>query len=524
MASKKLFGGKSTQISKVSAPTTINKAGGKAFSLSSENALAQLAVTGTFNNTYYVSGEDQLQKIKSLATECSDEFLVKCAIYAHNSANMKDTPALLLAIVASRGNTSLVEKVFPKVITNQKMLRNFVQIMRSGETGRKSFGTVLKRTIQKWLASQKADNLFRSAVGNSPSLADVVKMVHPHPESSEKAAFYGWLLNKKYDADALPAQVALFEKFKKGDYSEIPQCDFRMLTPFLNQETWTKVALNMPWNALRMNINTFARQGVFNDANAVTEINRKLQDREAIRKSNAFPYQILTTSKAIRGTAPAGIYLALEQAMEYATENVPELSNTRGIAVCVDTSGSMQNPVTGYNGSVTTDTRCVDVAALIASCVLRKNPNKTLIVPFDTRVHPASFNPNDSVLQNAGKLARFGGGGTDCAVAMRFLNESNWGGDTVIYVSDNESWYGQNRYFRSTGLVEEFAKFKKNNSRAKLVCIDLTPNTTTQVPTLPQEVLNVGGWSDTCFQVVMDFINNDNNGNFADIIKNSVTI
>lgn len=528
---KNIFSNDATSIRKTIAKkagpaNTVNNAGGVAYSLSSENALAQLVVTGTFNNTYYVSGEAQVDKIQTLAQTCSSEFLAKCAIYGHKIAHMKDTPAFILAILASRGETVLVDKIFPKVISNQKMLRNFVQIIRSGKTGRKSFGTALKRTIQKWLSNQNSNSLFKGAVGNDPSLADVVKMVHPHPENSEKQAFYAWLLDKKYDVESLPAQVALFERFKKGDFSEIPDADFRMLTPFLNKETWTKVALNMPWNALRMNLNTFQRHGVFDNEEVLATIAAKLQDREAIKRSNAFPYQILTTYLAVQGQIPLALSAPLHNAMEIATENVQPF-NKEGVVVCVDTSGSMHSPVTGQREGATTATRYIDVAALMASCILRKNAN-AMILPFDTRVHQATFNANDSVLSNAKRLTSFGGGGTNCACALAHLNNLRFNGKTVIFVSDNESWYNGrvSRYSwglsGGTGMVEEWSIFKSRNPQAKLACIDISPNSTTQIPNLPSEVLNIGGFSDSVFEVVTNFVNNDSR-DFAQIIKDSVT-
>lgn len=522
MASKQLFSNKvnSSTLIKAGPANTVNNAGGKAYSHTAENELAQLVVTGTFNNTYYVKAETQLEKILKLANQCNPEFVAKCAIYGHKIAKMKDTPAMLLAILVGRGETALAEKIFPQVISNQKMLRNFVQIIRSGQVGRKSFGTAMKRAIQTWFSNQNANSLFKGSVGNDPSLADVVKMIHPKPENPEKQAFYGWLLDKKYDEGALPAQVKLFERFKRGECAEIPDCDFRMLTPFLTAESWKQVALNLPWNALRMNINTLARHGVFNDAAIVATLNAKLQDRDAVRRSNAFPYQILTTTKAIRGIAPPAIYLALEQAMEYATENVPEL-NVNGVVVCVDTSGSMQSPVTGERTGATTETSCVDVAALMASCVLRKNPEKTLILPFDTAVHQCHFNPKDSVMQNAHRLAEYGGGGTDCGAALAHLNRINHRADAVIYASDNESWY--NGAGASSNMVTEWATYKSRNPKAKLVCVDLTPNSTTQVPNLPLEVMNIGGWSDSCFEIIANFFNNDS-GDFAQVIKNKISL
>jgi 60 kDa SS-A/Ro ribonucleoprotein len=56
-------------------------------------------------------------------------------------------------------------------------------------------------------------------------------------------------------------------------------------------------------------------------------------------------------------------------------------------------------------------------------------------------------------------------------------------------------------------MVAEWKKFKDRNPDAKLVCIDMQPNTTTQVPD-SKDVLNVGGFSDSVFDIVNLFVNN----------------
>ena len=61
---------------------------------------------------------------------------------------------------------------------------------------------------------------------------------------------------------------------------------------------------------------------------------------------------------------------ALHDAVEASVANVPELSGD--VHVFVDVSGSMRSPVTGHRAGATTAARCVDVAALYASSVLRK--------------------------------------------------------------------------------------------------------------------------------------------------------
>jgi 60 kDa SS-A/Ro ribonucleoprotein len=45
---------------------------------------------------------------------------------------MKDVPALLVAVLSVK-DRDLFKAVFPRVMDNGKMLRNFVQIMRSGK-------------------------------------------------------------------------------------------------------------------------------------------------------------------------------------------------------------------------------------------------------------------------------------------------------------------------------------------------------------------------------------------------------
>jgi len=152
--------------------------------------------------------------------------------------------------------------------------------------------------------------------------------------------------------------------------------------------------------------------------------------------------------------------------------------------------------------------RCIDVAGLFASAVLRKNPDAE-VVPFDTRVHAACLNARDAIVTNAKKLASFGGGGTDCASALAELNRRGSKAQLVVYVSDNESWVDSNRYIRrgATGVMDEWATYKRRNPRAKLVCIDITPNATSQARE-QHDVLNVGGFSDEVFNIVNLFANN----------------
>jgi 60 kDa SS-A/Ro ribonucleoprotein len=499
MANKTLF--KSLVGMLVPAADARNEHNAPAYALTPKQALAQYAATGCLGATFYADAEEQLAKVLELCARVEPEFVAKTAIYARERGLMKDTPALLLAFLAAK-DVRLLSAAFPRVVNNGKMLRNFVQIVRSGVAGRKSLGTAPKRLVREWLEARDAAALFRASVGQSPSFADVVKMVHPKPRDPEREALYGYLVGRAHDPATLPALVREFEAFKAGDRANVPDVPFQMLTALeLGTAEWTAIARRAPWQMTRMNLNTFARHGVFEQPGLTELIAQRLADPEQVKKARVFPYQLMVAYASADARVPAEARDALQDAMEVAISNVP---GVRGkVYVFPDVSGSMHSPVTGYRKGSTTAVRCVDVAALVAAAVLRRNP-RTEVLPFEQEVVGGlRLNPRDSVMTNAQKLAAVGGGGTNCSAPLRLLNERKAVGDLVIYVSDNESWVDA-RGGRGTETMREWAKFKRRNPRARMVCIDVQPYGTVQAAE-SADVLNVGGFSDQVFDLVADF-------------------
>ena len=198
---------------------------------------------------------------------------------------------------------------------------------------------------------------------------------------------------------------------------------------------------------------------------------------------------------------PARIKNALQDAMELAIGNVPEMDGK--VYVLPDVSGSMSSPVTGYRSGSSSAVRCIDVAALVAAAVLRKNPDGE-VIPFEQDIVSVKLNPRDAVMTNAQALAAIGGGGTNCSAPLAALNRRKAKGDLVIYVSDNESWMDGRGVGRGTATMAEWTDFKARNPRAKLVCIDIQPNAHTQAPDR-NDILNVGGFSDAVFDVIAAF-------------------
>ena len=464
---------------------------------------------------------------------------------------MKDMPAALTATLAAR-DTTLFHKAFDRVIDNGRVLRTLFQMIRSGQFGKKSLSSSLQRAFQRWLNTASPEKLLSASIGHDPSLRDILRMARPTPPDNARRAMFGWLTDKEQSKWApatevdLPEQIRLLVAFRTAETAEQQVALLQGSSGDENRAAlharwdlladtakgplvWAAIARTMGPQALRMNLNTLQRHGVFKDAAMVQTVADRLADENEIRRSRQFPYQYFAAYLNASDEVPHLIKAALHKAAEIACGNVPELPGP--VVIGLDVSGSMQSAVTGNRGrGATTKMRCVDVAALVAAAILRRNPD-SVVVPFDTQAFDVRVDPSDSILSLSERLAKFGGGGTDCSLPIRKANadygKRKFAG--IVLVSDLESWVYQGRpYFYgangSSGVVTEWQKFVQNQVRLqggditgpKLICIDLQPNQTTQAPER-SDILNIGGFSDAVFDVIAAFLAGDANRFVAEV-------
>ena len=518
MASKSLF---KSWVGRLMPKTdAVNSEHAIAYAYEPKHALAQYAATGCLNGTFYATGEDQLEAILKLCGQVEPEFIARTALYARGSAHMKDLPALLCAVLSVR-SPGLLAEVFDRVIDSPKMLRNFVQIIRSGAVGRKSLGSLPKRLIVQWIERRSDEQLFTASVGQDPSLADIVKMVHPKPANESRAALFAYLIGRSHEATALPACVREYEAYKAAADRrdlETPDVPFQMLSSLeLSAWEWKAIARKAPWQMTRMNLNTFARHGVFEDAELTRIVADRLRDEFAILKARVLPYQLMVAYANAGKDVPHAVREALQDAMEIAVSSVPKIDGK--VYVFPDVSGSMQSAITGYRKGSTSAVKCVDVAALVASAILRINPTAE-VIPFESRAilpHEVGLNPRDSIMTNAKKLSSLPQGGTNCSAPLAVLNKEKAVGDLIVYVSDNESWVDSPRHGQcggsATQTLHEWAAFKQRSPQARMICIDLQPNSTTQAKE-SNDIVNVGGFSDQVFYLIASVANGDAIGGY----------
>jgi len=527
MANKNLFSSLKSLLPRTDA---VNEAGGRAYALPPKHALAQLAATGCFNGAYYAAAEQQLAALLALVGQVDDNlFLAKLAVYSRERAFLKDMPAALLVVLSKR-DPALFRRVFERIVDNGRVLRTMFQMIRSGQFGRKSLAYALQRAFQRWLNGASVGQLLSASIGADPSLRDVLRLARPTPTDDGRRALYGWLTGKEIEKWApatladLPEEIGALVAYRNAQMEDeqveiLERSRFRwdlLADAARGPRVWKAIARQMGPQALRMNLNTLLRHDVFKDDREMAAyVADRLGDAEEIRRSRQFPYQFFAAFLNAENEVPEPVKDALGRAAEIACGNVPELPEP--VVIGLDASGSMSMPITGARGrGATTKMRCVDVAALFAAALLRRNPG-SVVLPFDTRVHLVAIDPEESILTLAGRLAKFGGGGTNCSLPLEDANTrlaaQRFAG--CVLVSDMESWVGVGRH-GSTGVMTQWQAFTANQKRLhgsdwagpRLVCINLQAYATVQAPERT-DILNIGGFSDAVFTVVSSFLGDE---------------
>lgn len=491
MANKNVF--KSAGSKKV--VVVKNRAGGSAVALNAKETLAKYVVTCTFNNTYYATGKEHLDELKDTISKIDDNtFIAKAAIYSRKTAGMKDMPAYLLNVLYDR-DRELFTKIFDQVIDSGRMLRTFVQLARSDAFGRNLSARAMRRVFQNWFDNKSSGWLFRNSLGNDPSFADIIKMTHV--KGSNNQDLFSYLLGKEYNVNNLPQDLKAYLAWQKDRSLDLPEVNFRLLDSYqLSTNEWAKVMRSCSWNTLRMNLATFARQGVLKNRDNLKYACEKLQSE---MPKNVFPYEVFAAYAMNQDNLM--LANALNEVMEKSVENLPEIKGKTLVAI--DVSGSMSSKLSD-KGSM----QIVDVAAMFGACISRKCENSRVIT-FDTDVQLDLTNPKDSILTLAKKL-RANGGGTNISLVLDHIEKKNIEVDNVIIVSDNESWADRSSYFGTFGSFAD--KWNKMATKGmKLISIDLVPNSYTNAPTSRKNNLCVSGFNDSVWEVIKNFLENSEN-------------
>lgn len=416
----------------------------------------------------------------------------------------KDEPAALLLAVLSRRDPALFAQAFRKIVTSGMKLRRFVGCIRAGTSGRRSLGARPKALVRDWLEQATESELLVASVGHDPSLGDIIRMVHPKPQTEARAALYGWLVHPKAQHPALPPLVRDYLAFRARPIGDPPAVPFDLLVSLkLTPAQWATVARRLPLDALLRNLNPLVRRKAFDDPETLAQVIDRLDDPARIEAAGVGPFRLLCQLRALHPDTPPPLRAAVETALHRAVGRVPPFAGA--VVVCPNVSGVMTRRATALPRGAATAVRCHDVAALMVLALTQGN-RAARLRPYAEGPKPVAPHPDGGVLDLSRRLAAVQGRSSHMAAALDGLMAERKPIDLVVIVTANAEWGNLDPV---PPMTPAWRRIKAHNPKAKLVCLHIRPDIPGRVPeSLPDaaDILHLSGMSDTTLPRIRDFV------------------
>lgn len=496
---------------------TTNKAGGGAYTLSSEMELYSTVCTASLYRKYYESPQETVQRVRDLVAECDAEFVAKLAVYAREEMNLRTIP-LVLAVELARVHSgdNLVSRLVKRVIQRADELTEILgyYAIANERTGVKKLGKLSKQ-LEKGIASAftKFDE-YQFGKYNRDSevkLRDALFLSHAKPTDE--------------------VQKAVFQKIVEGTLDTPYTWETRLSEAGQNGETkkdvWEELIASrkVGYMALLRNLRNILAADVSNEH--VGMVCDYLSNETAVKNSKQLPFRFLSAYRMLTtGVAPSPhrrfggwstsryevneevvnspqlgrVLEALEQAIVHSAQNIPMFDN-ENVLIATDVSGSMCQPV-----SPNSVIQQYDIGSVLAMLVHYKAQN-TVTGLFGDTFKTHAF-PKTGILRNAEKVYELEGQvgySTNGYKVLEYANSARATFDKVMIFTDCQM-YGQSRYGHQSdehsAIDREWKKYKQTNPNAKLYLFDLSGYGTAPVSLMDNDVTLISGWSDKVFDVM----------------------
>jgi 60 kDa SS-A/Ro ribonucleoprotein len=494
----------------------INPEGFLSFKRSDEEAYLQVLLTNTLSGTFYAQESDLLQESLALhasITQRDPAFAARALVYARNAGMMRLQPIVGLAYL-SKADHDLFHKVFGRVILTPGDLTDFVEIVRGG-VAPGGMGRSIKTAVNGWLNGLSEYHAIKYASGGQGySLRDVLRVTHPQPVNPVQDAIFMWLTDpakwqQNSAAPELTPQIAAFEQIKRlevraeGDQNDLRalieagRLPYEVVTGVVKPdvETWAGLLRQMPYLALLRHLNTLQRAGVLAVQEHANYAAERLTNADALRKAKILPFQLYTAYRVFNAAVPAERVVAdaLVVAMEAAFVNLPDLGGN--VCIAPDVSGSMS----GFIARLT-KVRYIDIAGIFAGALLKANP-RALVLPFENKIVDVKLNARDTLMTNADRLAKIGGGGTAVSAPVSTLLDRKFKVETFIGITDNIEWATDQS--GRQGFLPTWNEYKdKVAPDAQAFLITIAPYRHAVAPQAAPDIHYIYGWNDSVLQYI----------------------
>lgn len=456
--------------------------GGKAHELGFKETVAEMFSLGLVRGNFYQSDVELIENTKDIMTkalqECP-EWATKCAIYGQEFNSLKLVPTIWLVYLSTLKDKTLFEKAFMRIITNPKMLHDFMELTRKGGI-RQGMGRSVKRAVNFWLNSRLNEY---HASRYKVKLQEVIKVarpvaveriqpfvdyiIHGNEDAFERVCALKKVVNALHQGILDSDVVALIKKYHlqleelKHTFGSLSREQKKMIFEYM--------IFGLKYHALTSNLVTIERvfatetkkvrkaseHGAFNQkavlsadipCELVEEVAHKLSDYEAYRKSRMLPFGLIT---AYAMTTTSEWKKAIDCVLNKSGKDVFQVPENVGVRVGVDTSGSM-------SARVTSSLTAVDIASLFGAMVYM-SVKQARVYATATFTKQVVVSRHDGLLENAKRIAR-----TDVGYGTCFepLLDDYKGEKHVILITDGQ---------QSDDLEAKWAKLRNRPANSKLI-------------------------------------------------------
>ena len=221
-------------------------------------------------------------------------------------------------------------------------------------------------------------------------MADVIELTHPSPRDGRQSALFKYLLDRRHHDDAVADPATLPVLVAAAELDAVPVDERRAVLRAhgpaaladagmswerlsgwvpggMDAEAWEAVIPSMGVMALVRNLRNFDQAGI--SEAAIDAVIAKITNGDEVAQARLFPYQVW----AAYTNAPSDNWKrALGHTLDHTVANVPALDGT---LVVIDTSGSMQSPLSRHS-----TLQRVEVAAVMAIATAARSTNVDVVI------------------------------------------------------------------------------------------------------------------------------------------------
>lgn len=525
-------------------PTETNFMGEMAFKMEDKEELVSTVMTTFLHNEYYEKESDKVSRIQSLLKKVDPLFAAKLALYARNEGNLRSVTHLVSAEIAKYiGGSEWAKRFYNKIVVRpddmSEIVSAYAQINGMKQNDIKRIPNAIKRGFKSALERLDAYQLDKYKMNNrSVSMIDLIRLFHPKGTQKNAEAFKrlvnGESLDDLYETKILEKQMTKAGKDTKDSTIEEKNA--------AKAEAISEVLDNVKGMPI-MNLIRNLRNIILYAPNKVDDACTQLRIEKKILNSRLLPFRFATAYSEIEkmvydeskkadtdiafesdiksneltkeqfDECKGKILDALEDALQYSVNNIPELEGN--VAVLIDHSGSVRGDCGGSSRvSAFSKTNTAMIGNLFGSMMAYRQKNvyvglfgdRLINVPMKRDMKLLDF--NEYSYKEGAKC----GGGTETGI-YDFIEKcvkENKKVDNVVVFSDCQigngysftSWYGHSSSQNGKHFHELFKKFRKINPSCNWIVVNLRQSGSTSVFDKSQRILNIAGWSDKIFDVI----------------------